>query len=197
LNIFDKLRVLSDKMNEEEHIKVDREIELKPLKLESAQAIFNLIDSCRTYLSEWLPWVAESKQVPDTEKFINETLKKAKLTGGFVSEVWFEGSIVGLIGFHTGEEVHKKITIGYWIAEQYQGKGIITKSCKAYIDYAFNELGMNRVVIKCGVENHKSIAITKRLGFKEEGIEREGELLNGKFINIIFCSVLKEEWNYG
>ena len=45
-------------------------------------------------------------------------------------------------------------------------------------DFAFNEQGFNRIEIKCAVKNKSSSNIPKKLGFKFEGIERDGELLS-------------------
>lgn len=58
---------------------------------------------------------------------------------------------------------------------------------------------MNRIQIKCAVGNRPSNAIPLRLGFKFEGIEREGELLaSGYYADINVYSILKKEisaWN--
>ncbi|MFO8236199.1 MAG: GNAT family protein, partial [Bacteroidales bacterium] len=69
--------------------------------------------------------------------------------------------------------------IGYWLSEHHQKQGIITKSLDKLCDFAFNKLAINRIQIKCAVENKASIKIPMRLGFKFEGIERQGELLTG------------------
>jgi ribosomal-protein-serine acetyltransferase len=56
-------------------------------------------------------------------------------------------------------------------------------------------MGMNRVQIKVGVKNKKSAAVPKRLNFTFEGIERDGEYLNGVYIDLEVYSVLKRDWN--
>jgi ribosomal-protein-serine acetyltransferase len=70
----------------------------------------------------------------------------------------------------------------------------MTKACKAMVSYSFDTLGLNRVEIKCGTENHKSKGIPERLNFKMEGIVRQGELLYDKFIDLYSYSMLKEDW---
>ena len=54
--------------------------------------------------------------------------------------------------------------------------------------------GLNRIEIKCAVGNNKSRAIPQKLQFKQEGILRQAELLNGKFIDLYLYAMLKEEW---
>ena len=79
------------------------------------------------------------------------------------------------------------------MAENLQGKGIITKSCKALIDYCFSDLQLNRIEIKCGTENFKSKTIPEKLNFTKEGVIREGELLYDKFIDLNLYSLLKTD----
>jgi ribosomal-protein-serine acetyltransferase len=71
---------------------------------------------------------------------------------------------------------------------------LITKSCRALIDYAFNELNLNRVEIRCGVGNIKSRKIPEKLGFREEGTIREAEWLHDRFIDLVIYGMLSSEW---
>lgn len=59
---------------------------------------------------------------------------------------------------------NKTAYIGYWLGEEFQGNGIMTKVAKTLTDYAFNELNLNKVEIRAAVENEKSRAIPERLG---------------------------------
>lgn len=89
----------------------------------------------------------------------------------------------------------KRAEIGYWLSEKYQKKGIVTQSVSTLLDYAFSELGLNRVQIRCAVGNIPSKNIPRRLGFLFEGIERDGELLSdNQFTDIEVYSILKREW---
>ncbi|MBA2871009.1 RimJ/RimL family protein N-acetyltransferase [Anoxybacillus calidus] len=81
-----------------------------------------------------------------------------------------------------------------YITEEAQGKGIVTKSVKAILDYVFRELGLNRVEIRCGVHNKKSRAIPERLGFVQEGIIRDGEWLYDHFHDLVVYSMLAKDW---
>ena len=69
---------------------------------------------------------------------------------------------------HPKTDSNKLASIGYWLDQHYQGKGIITKSCKALIHYGFTTLHLNRIEIRCGTENYKSQAIPESLHLKKE-----------------------------
>ncbi|MFN2394038.1 MAG: GNAT family N-acetyltransferase, partial [Pyrinomonadaceae bacterium] len=73
--------------------------------------------------------------------------------------------------------------------------GIITESCKILINYAFEELGMNRIEIRCATENVKSRAIPERLNFKLDGVLRQFLWRHTRFFDMAIYSMLAEEWN--
>ncbi|AXN38664.1 hypothetical protein CN689_21445 [Peribacillus butanolivorans] len=52
--------------------------------------------------------------------------------------------------------------MGYWLGQQYQGNGIMTRVAKALIDYAINELNISKVEIRAAVENKNSRGIPER-----------------------------------
>ena len=176
-------------------IKVDDEIILKELEIETAAELFALIDSNRNYLREWLGWVDSTKVVDDTILYIQTISNENIFSERFVFEIWYKNMLAGLIDFHSGDSVNLKADIGYWLAEKFQGCGIMTRACNACLDYAFNSAGLNRVSIKCAEGNKKSIGVPLRLNFKLEGTEREGQNLNGKFVSLLVYSILKDDWN--
>ena len=101
---------------------------------------------------------------------------------------------MGRIGLHHLNNQNKIGEIGYWLADGLQGRGIITKCCTAIINHGFTQLGLNRIEIKCGTGNSKSRAVAEKLQFKSEGILRQAELLNGKYIDLYLYAMLKEDW---
>ncbi len=70
----------------------------------------------------------------------------------------------------------------------------MTKSVNELCNFAFTKLQINRIQIKCAVGNTPSKNIPKRLGFKLEGVERDGELLTGNvFTDLEVYSKLKND----
>ncbi|MDR3625552.1 MAG: GNAT family protein [Ignavibacteriaceae bacterium] len=179
-------------------INVNEETVLKELGLDSARDLFNLICSNRNYLRQWLTWVDETKHIDDTINYIQSTSDGDMFCGRYVMEIRHRDSLAGIIDFHNGDKINMIIEIGYWLAEKFQGKGIMTECCRSCINYAFANLGFNRVVIKCAIANERSKAIPERLHFTFEGIEREGQNLNGEYTDLMVFSMLKKDWTgYG
>lgn len=176
-------------------ITLNDNITLKALDRKDAKHIFETIDSQRAYLGKWLPFVAFTMSESDSQAFVDATLSIPSDRQEFTFTINVDGQFAGLIGLKSTDTENLNTEIGYWLAEQYQGKGIISKSVSALCEYAFNNMKMNRIVIKCAVGNTRSSNIPKRLGFKFEGIEREAErTAEGSFFDIEVYSLLQREF---
>ncbi len=175
-------------------IKIDNDIELRQLEQTDAMDIFQAIDSQREYLGKWLPFVVFTRSVSDSEEFVNSVINAPKERFELQFTIRKRDQFIGLIGFKDTDKANKKTEIGYWLSEKYQKQGIITRSVEKLCNFAFNELDLNRVQIKCAVGNQRSKNVPKRLGFKFEGVERHGELLTGNiFTNLEIYSKLKSD----
>src|SRR5258706_3499647 len=118
----------------------DGEIELRQLTMPDAETFFNLTDKNRAYLREWLPWLDMTKTVEDTKKFIQGSMNNASLEKAADFGIYYQGILVGVIGFHEINKTDKKTTIGYWLDKDSQGKGIMTKASKMLIEFVFKVL---------------------------------------------------------
>ncbi len=175
-------------------IKVNDTVSLEFLEEMHAESLFNLVNTNRDFLKEWLPWVDNMQTVENFKDYINDCNRRALERTDLGYAILVNKNMVGRIGIHHINGQNKTGEIGYWLADGWQGSGIITKCCTVLIKYGFTELGLNRIEIKTAAGNHKSQAIAERLHFKKEGIIRQGELLNGKFIDLYLYSMVKDEW---
>ena len=173
-------------------MKITDEISLKPLQVNYASKIYDTIDAQREYLGKWLPFVADTTSVEVTQSFVDSAVNSNDKTYTILKGKRF----VGLIGFKATDIANRKTEISYWLSEDHQGQGIMTLSVDRLCKYAFEELEMNRVQIKCAIGNIPSRNIPLRLGFKLEGIERAGELFpDGNFADLEVYSCLKDEYD--
>ena len=85
----------------------------------------------------------------------------------------------GMAGFHPFDLSNQCAEIGYWLSENEQGQGIITKCCEVLISQAFETYAMQRLQIPAAENNLKSRSVPERLGLKFEGILRNKENLYG------------------
>lgn len=176
-------------------LSIDKNITLELMSVSHALPLYEAVDNNRQHLAEFLPWINEMQSPADFQQHIKncELLYRQKKEVSFV--IITNGAAIGRIGLHHLNLQNRNAAIGYWLTKDWQGKGIITRSCKNLLTYGFEELGLHRIEIKAAVGNLKSQAIPKKLNFKKEGILREAECVNGKFLDLVLYSVLKDEWN--
>lgn len=176
------------------NINVNKNTELHLLELRDADKLFSVIQKNRQHLRQWLPWLDINTQTKDSFDFIKRTQKQFADNQGFVMGIWDENEFVGVIG-HNSIDWSQRISYpGYWLSKSAEGRGIMTMSCKALVDHAFDELKLNRVDIRCAVGNARSCAIPKRLGFTHEGVLRQAEWLYDKFVDHHIFGMLESDW---
>lgn len=173
---------------------IDEDIELRLLDTYHAEEMFKSINVCRSHLRKYLPWVDDTKSPNETRQFIEGSKRQYAANNGLDAGIWFKDEFAGVIGFHSINKSIKEISIGYWLNKKFTGYGLMTKACKVFVDYAFDILQLNRVEIRCAVDNLKSRAIPERLGFVEEGILRDTEFLYDHYVDCVVYSILKRDW---
>lgn len=172
---------------------INQEIILKVLSQKEVSPIFETISAERKYLGEWLPFVDHTLELSDTQNFIDNL--EVSDTKDLTYAIYYRNQFAGLAGLKDPDYDNKKIEIGYWISEKFQHKGIVTQSCKKLIEYAFDNLKMNRIQLKAATENIKSQKVAERLGFTREGIERDGELHKRGYVDLVVYGLLKKNFS--
>jgi ribosomal-protein-serine acetyltransferase len=173
------------------------ELELHLLEETDAEELFALVDDNRAYLREWLPWLDQNTEVEHTRAFLRAVRKQHEDHNGFTCGIRWKGRLVGVVGLHGIDWPNHKTSIGYWIAQPWQGRGMVTRACRALLRHLFDDLGLNRVEIACAPGNARSNAIPQRLGFVREGVLRQNERLYDRRVDNVVYSMLASEWRDG
>jgi ribosomal-protein-serine acetyltransferase len=175
--------------------KVNEQIDLRLLQPLHAEEIYKLVDGNRAHLKEWLGWVNNIKSADDyRETIIPIWLKQFADNNGFNAGIYLRGKLIGMISLHYINWKTKHTSIGYYLGKESEGKGIIISCVKSLMDYAFEDLKLNKVEIQCAEGNVKSRNIPERIGFKQEGISRDAEFINDHYNDIVTYSMLRSEW---
>lgn len=174
---------------------IDGNVSLKLIEMKDAIRVFELINKSRPYLRQWLPWLDSTMTVEDTKAFIQGCLHGYVQNHSMTTAILYKGEIVGIAGFNSISWENMTTSIGYWLGEGYQGKGIMTKVAKALTNYAFTYLQLNKVEIRAAEGNKKSRSIPERLGFIIEGKIRQAEWLYDHYVDHIVYGILASEWS--
>lgn len=102
----------------------------------------------------------------------------------------------GSTRFYDFQPQHKTVQLGYtWYGKKFQGTGL-NKQCKfLMLNYAFEELKLERVELRADATNERSIAAMKSVGCTVEGILRNHKSSPTKRRDSIVLSILKDEWS--
>lgn len=179
---------------EREVLVVDDELILKSIDTSETEAFFTLMDDNRKYLRQWLPWLDDTKSEQDAKRFIESAMAQRSDGLGVHYSIYYQGSIVGIVGqtFKTSSQMS---TIGYWLVESGQHKGIMTRCVDFLVKRDFQELNINRVEIRVATNNIRSRAIPERLDFKEEGRLRSVEWLYDHYVDhIVYGRLKSDDW---
>jgi len=113
-------------------------------------------------------------------KNLSEYKKKEPAMIGFAIDIG--GEVVGSVGVHKIVKSHQA-EIGYWLAEQHWGNGIMTEAVKLITKFSFNELKLERVYAYAFSFNKASQKVLAKAGFKFEGILKKNSKKGDKFID--------------
>lgn len=91
----------------------------------------------------------------------------------WLAVILVDGDPVGAIDIHNIALDKTHGEIGYWIAERFQGQGIMTKALEKVVAIGFQELGLHRLNLLTDVDNQKSQRVAQKAGFVQEARLKE------------------------
>lgn len=132
------------------------------------------------------------------EKYINTALlnRKAKIDYPFIVIDKIENKTIGSTRFYAINLTNKTLELGYtWYGKKYQGT-YVNKNCKyLLLEFAFEQLNMERVGFRANNLNKRSISAMKSIGCVEEGVLRNFSTdAKGDRIDAIVLSIIRDEW---
>lgn len=129
----------------------------------------------------------------DGKEFISAMLS-ADENETFAFAITVDNTVIGSIGIFRQENIHRQTAeLGYYIAEEYWGKGIMTEAVRQICEYVFRESDIIRIYAEPFVYNIASCRVLEKAGFQYEGTLRSNAVKNGKVMDMKMYSLLKEE----
>jgi RimJ/RimL family protein N-acetyltransferase len=174
----------------------DEKVLLRPIKRSDITNFLKWFNDPEVtqYLAMYLPMteMAEEKWIEDAASRI-----QAGTNVGFVIEA-IEGDSskpIGNIGLHAINPKDHSAIFGIAIGEKdYWGNGYGTEATRLILDYGFQQLNLHRISSSAFAFNERSIRLHKKVGFKEEGRQREAIFKNGQFHDHVMFGILRDEW---
>ena len=103
----------------------------------------------------------------------------------------YEGAAIGGLGFQIGVDIARvSAEMGYWLGEDFWGRGIATRVVTAVSDWAFDNYHLTRVFAQTFAHNAASIRVLEKSGFVREGIMLRSAIKNGAILDqVLFAKV--------
>ncbi len=110
----------------------------------------------------------------------------------FAFAVTISDKVIGSIGIFRQDNIHRRTAeLGYYIAENYWGKGIMTEAVKQICEYVFSNSDIIRIYAEPFAFNTASCRVLEKAGFQFEGILKCNAVKNGKIIDMKIYSLIK------
>ena len=170
-------------------------VNLRSLKIEDAPDLAATINNKKVLdnLRDGIPFPYTEK---DAEEFISATLLAVKDTQ-YIFAITYDSKIIGNIGAFRKENAHRfTAELGYYIAEPYWGKGIMTEAIRQMIAYIFENTDIVRIFAEPYVFNEASCRVLEKVGFQFEGVLRKNAIKDGQMIDMKMYAIIKDEERY-
>lgn len=135
-------------------------------------ALFAATNQSRQQLRQWLPWAnTDNPKLENAEQTVRHAHSKFLTREDLMLLLTLKetSQLIGGSGLHRIDWSIPKFEIGYWIHTAHTGQGYVTEAVQAITQFAFDQLGAQRIEIRCDSRNTRSAAIPQRLGYTHEG----------------------------
>src|SRR5262245_43179241 len=161
---------------------------IRSWRLDDAESLARYANNRKIWLA-----VRDLFPQPDAIQEAHECLRRAMTEQPetrFCIEI--EGAAAGGIGVHLGEDVHRHAaTVGYWLGEEFWGRGIMTEAVTAVTNFCFKNFPLRRISAEVFANNLASARVLEKAGFILEGRLRNHVLKDGKLLDSLLYARTK------
>lgn len=173
-------------------------VRLVPLDEADAPAMWEAVEASRPSLQPWLPWIPWQDSVASSQQFAEASAADwdAGRSLRFAIRARGTDQFLGVVGLENCVDLHRNAELGYWLRHDATGKGLMTEAAAACLELGFRALGFHRVRVAAATDNHPSLRVIARLGFRFEGVAREAEWCDGRWLDHATFALLESEWKW-
>jgi len=152
-------------MNYRPAIKVMPNVTLVPPELDMAEPLLETIKGNLSHLAPFLDFIKEDVTVEDEQSYLKMMIQQHADNKARLFLIYYNETLIGTIDLHNIQATHQKAEVGYWIAEGYTGKQIVTNCVNYLCHYAFEILALNKLTIMADKRNIASNKVAEKVGF--------------------------------
>lgn len=103
------------------------------------------------------------------------------------------GRFIGTCGPESWRPEHARAELGYVLAREHWGRGLMTEAVSAVVELCFGRLGLNRVEARCFTGNVGSERVLQKVGMTYEGVSRSSHFVKGEFRDLLHYAILHDD----
>lgn len=172
----------------------DGDLIARPWQDSDADALYRTVDASRAELSLWLAWCSPAYARDDAAAWVAYSQRSWQQRSAFPFGVFdADGTLLGSVGINSLDRENRRGALGYWIATAQAGRGLARRAAALAVDFAFGELGLQRIEILVRPDNAASHKVAQALGARGEGEARARVQFHGRALNMIVYGLLPED----
>ena len=177
----------SEILTERLRLRSPRRGDVTPLHEAIAETLADLVP--------WLPWARAEHGLGETRRYLRAARSAWSRQSAFefVIELRESQRIAGIVSLHRVDWVRASAGLGYWIRRSEWRRGVASEAASAALDHALGGLRLHRIEALVALENKASQRVVEKLGFVREGIAREVEFIDGRYLDHIQYSFLRSD----
>ena len=146
-------------------------------------------------LVPWLPWARIDHGPAETRRYLRAARSAWSRQSAFefVIELRATQRIAGVTSLHRIDWLRASAGLGYWVRRSEWDRGVATEAASAALQHALGGLRLHRIEALVALENKASQRVVEKLGFAREGIAREAEYIDGRYLDHIQYSFLRSD----
>jgi ribosomal-protein-alanine N-acetyltransferase len=137
----------------------------------------------------------EMKTIKEAKAFIASVKDAYKEKQGITWAIIEKSAniFIGHFGFWKLKPEHCRAEIGYALNRKFWGKGFMSETLNAMVNFGFNELKLHSIEANVNPNNKRSIKLLEKAGFKKEAYFKEDYLFNGTYLDSEIYSLLETD----
>lgn len=159
-----------------------------------AESLSLLITENRSELNHTFPLtVKRTATASEAADYIGDKIKEREQgVNAFCGIFLHDGTLIGQFNFTKFDWNVPKCEAGYFINKSLNGKGFATAATRLCVDWAFNEISIEKITLRIWPQNHASIAVARKLGAREAGLAlNDFRSADGKLYDSMIFELLK------
>jgi ribosomal-protein-serine acetyltransferase len=158
---------------------------LLPIDTADTPELWEAVEGSRAQLEPWLPWVPFNTDKDASYRYAEASAQdwdNARACRFCIRDKRTR-RLYGVVGLEAFAHLHQSVELGYWLRTDATGTGYMSEASRTVIQWAFSVLHAHRVRVAAATDNHRSLHVIGRLGFRFEGIARQAERCHGRWLD--------------